>query len=46
MSSSKCQNCGRDIKVAIYKGTEWCSNNCRKTIEKNRKALAEKVMTA
>jgi ribosomal protein L37AE/L43A len=28
-----CTNCGREIKVTIYKGTGHCSEGCNKTLK-------------
>lgn len=27
-----CQNCGRPIEVAIFRGEDWCSDDCRKAL--------------
>jgi endogenous inhibitor of DNA gyrase (YacG/DUF329 family) len=29
-----CDNCGRDVNVQIYKGTGYCSELCRKVLQK------------
>lgn len=31
-STDNCENCGKTIKVAIFKGTGHCSDDCRKTL--------------
>ena len=28
--SEKCSNCGKEVNIAIFKGTGLCSENCRK----------------
>lgn len=28
-----CRNCGRPIRVIIFRGGEYCSENCRKALE-------------
>lgn len=28
-----CQFCGKPIKVAIFRGTNYCSDNCRKDLK-------------
>lgn len=30
-----CENCGKRIKVMAFQGTDYCSNDCRKELEKN-----------
>lgn len=27
-----CKNCGRLIHISIFKGGDWCSENCRKAL--------------
>lgn len=27
-----CKNCGNKIQVSIFKGGDWCSENCRKAL--------------
>ena len=27
-----CSNCGKVIRIAIFKGGLWCSENCRKVL--------------
>ena len=29
----KCKNCNNPVLVAIFKGTGWCSDDCRKVIQ-------------
>lgn len=31
-SKNNCKNCGNEIKTAIFKGGEWCSDDCRKQL--------------
>ena len=33
---SHCSNCGRQIKVMCFLGTDHCSENCRKDLEKEK----------
>lgn len=28
-----CKNCGNEILVMCFKGTDWCSDNCRKALK-------------
>lgn len=32
-----CKNCGKEIKVAIFAGDDWCSDLCRKALGKDIK---------
>lgn len=35
-----CQNCGQPIRISIFKGTAWCSEDCRKALlEKTQKIM-------
>lgn len=34
MPKNSCENCGNEIQVAIFKGGRWCSDDCRKALEK------------
>lgn len=27
-----CKNCGKIIRVSIFRGGDWCSENCRKAL--------------
>jgi ribosomal protein L37AE/L43A len=29
-----CKNCGNKIEIAIFKGGDWCSDDCRKALAK------------
>lgn len=31
----KCKFCGGYIRVQIFKGEDWCSDNCRKALQEN-----------
>lgn len=36
-----CQNCGGPIRIAIFRGGAWCSDDCRKElIVKTQRVLA------
>lgn len=28
-----CQNCGDEIRIAIFKGGDWCCDDCRKALQ-------------
>lgn len=30
--SNICKNCGREIRVMIFRGGDWCSDYCRKAL--------------
>lgn len=30
--SNICKNCGREIRVMIFRGGDWCSDHCRKAL--------------
>jgi hypothetical protein len=32
MSSDTCQNCKQQIRIAIFRGSGYCSENCRKAL--------------
>lgn len=32
MNQTTCTCCGKPIKVAIFRGTKYCSDNCRKDL--------------
>lgn len=32
-SDNKCKNCDNEIGVAIFKGGDWCSDDCRKQLQ-------------
>lgn len=50
MSDTNCKNCGNEIKIQIFKGEDWCSDNCRKAIQDLLKApydpIGQKVATS
>ena len=31
-NNNNCKNCGKEIGVAIFKGGDWCSDDCRKEL--------------
>lgn len=33
MNEDTCKACGSPIKVAIFKGEDWCSDDCRKVVQ-------------
>ena len=36
MNNNRCRVCGKEIHLAIYKGTGICSGNCRKKEQKEQ----------
>lgn len=43
MLQNICMNCGRDIKVMIFRGGPWCSDDCRKEIQGKVKCHYEEM---
>lgn len=43
MPDSTCKNCSKPILVAIFKGGEWCGDDCRKELvrKENLEAVIE-----
>lgn len=37
MSDNICKNCGKKILVSIFRGSGWCSDDCRKALGKDIK---------
>jgi hypothetical protein len=37
MFPDSCQNCGKRVRVQIFKGEPFCSDNCRKALGKDIK---------
>lgn len=40
---NECKNCGRPIRISIFKGGDWCSELCRKALV--NKMMAQKART-
>jgi hypothetical protein len=40
-----CKNCGREIRVQIFKGGDWCSGDCRKALLGQMKCSYELIWT-
>lgn len=38
-----CLNCGREIRVMIFRGGDWCSDDCRKALLGREKCSYETV---
>jgi len=41
-----CKNCGRDIRIMIYRGGDWCSDDCRKVLLGKVKCFYETIYVA
>lgn len=41
-----CKNCGREIRVMAFRGTDWCSDNCRKVLLGKAKCSYEEMFTS
>lgn len=39
--SGNCQNCGLEIEIQIFKGEDFCSDNCRKELAEQSRRNAE-----
>lgn len=45
MIDNVCKNCGKDIKVMIFRGGDWCSDYCRKVLLGKIKCYYEVMWT-
>jgi predicted nucleic acid-binding Zn ribbon protein len=39
----KCRVCANEIKISIFKGEDWCSENCRKELELYPRITADRI---
>ena len=40
MPNETCKNCGQRIMIQVNRGQKYCSENCRKDLEKNVSSMA------
>jgi hypothetical protein len=38
-----CLNCGREIRIQIFRGGDWCSDDCRKALLGREKCSYETI---